>query len=258
MPDVIYERTGRIGRITFDRPAKLNALTDWGIQDLAAALYAFDDDEDAWVGVVSGNGRAFSTGADVNQRQNRTPEEIKKLGGLQPRGIGFRDGFLGQVRMKPLIAAVHGYALGMGLRIAMYCDLFVAAVGTTFQITEVPRGVDAVGFWMLLADRLGSAFADDVCVTGRRWMAEEPESRALFTRLAPSGEHLAVAEELAEMVASNPPLAVRNIIRARRAHLAQIELDSEAHADRTLVHTEDFREAVRAHLERRPPVFHGR
>lgn len=258
MADVTYERTGRIGRITFDRPAKLNALTDSGINDLRDALYAFDDDEDARVGIISGNGRAFTTGADVNQRQNRSQEEIRKMGGLQPRGVGFHDGFFGNIRMKPLIAAVHGYALGMGLRIATNCDLFVAAEGTVFQITEVPRGVDAVGFWMMLADRAGRAFADDVCVTGRKWLAEEPRSQSLFTRLAPAGKHLEVAEELAEMVAANPPLAVRNIVRVRRNHIARMDLDSDALADRTLVHTDDFREAVKAHLEKRTPVFHGR
>lgn len=258
MPDVVYRRTGRIGHITFDRPSKLNALTDSGIQDLQNALFAFDDDDEALVAIVAGNGRAFSTGADVNQRQNRPPEEVKRLGGLQPRGVGFREGFFGQIRMKPLIAAVHGYALGMGMRIAMYCDLMVAAEGTVFQVTEVPRGVDAVGFWMMLADRVGAAFADDVCITGRKWFAEDPIGRTMLTRLTPPNGHLDAAEELAEMVAANPPLAVRNIVRTRRGHLAEVELRGEHQADRSLVLSEDFREAVRAHLEKRPPVFHGR
>jgi enoyl-CoA hydratase/carnithine racemase len=258
MADVRYERTGKIGRITFDRPAKLNALTDDGLDDLRNCLYQYDDDDAAWVAIISGNGRAFTTGADVRQRQNRPVEEIRKLGGLQPRGNGFREGILGHVKMKPIIGAVHGYALGMGLRIAMYCDLLVASEGTLFQVTEVPRGVDAVGFWMLLADRVGSAFADDVCVTGRMWRAEDATGKGLLTRLAPAGEHLAVAEELAEMVLGNPPLAVRNVVRARRARLARIELESEQQADRTLVLSEDFREAVRAHLEKRPATFNAR
>ena len=136
--------------------------------------------------------------------------------------------------------------------------LLVAAEGTIFQVTEVPRGVDAVGFWTLLADRVGSAFADDVCVTGRRWYAEEPAGKGLLTRLAPPGQHVGVAEELAEMVLANPPLAVRNVVRARRARLAALELESEHQADRTLVLSEDFREAVKAHLEKRPATFKGR
>lgn len=256
--DVRYERHERIGHIVLDRPAKLNALTDGGIINLREALEAFDDDDEAWVGIISGEGRAFCSGADVRQRQARPPEEIARLGGLQPRNANLREVFNTQIRMKPIIAAVHGMVLGAAVRIALHSDLLVASEGTIFQVTEVARGVDAVGFWILISDRVGTTFADDVCITGRRWLADEPAAQRLLTCLASPGEHLKVAEELASKILQNPPLAVRNIVRARRARIERLEHEGKIQADRSLLFTEDFRESVQAFLEKRPPVYKGK
>src|SRR5262249_45113142 len=147
---------------------------------------------------------------------------------------------------------------GAAVRIMLHCDLVVASEGTSFQVTEVARGVDALGYWLLIADRAGTTFADDVCLTARRWMAEEPNSRRLFTCLAAPGEHLTIAEELAAQILQNPPLAVRNVVRARRARIERIELEGRAMEDRSLPFTDDFRESVSAFLEKRPPVYRGR
>ena len=257
MTDVSYELTGRIARVTLDRPAKLNAFTDDMVAELRSAFDRFDDDDEAWCAIVSGNGRAFSSGADVRQRQDRTSDEIAKLGGLHARGASIRGVLAGQTRMKPVVAAVHGYAFGAGLKLALYCDQLVAAEGTQFQATEVSRGLDCTDVWFMLSDRVGSQFASDVCVTGRRWQADEPAAVGFATRIAPVGTHLAVAEELAAQIVTNPPLAVRSVVRARRLRLAELELASSRQADRSLVHSGDFRESVKAYLEKRIPVYRG-
>src|ERR1700677_4077160 len=104
MTDVSYELTGRIARVRLDRPAKRNAFTDDMVAELRSAFDRFDDDDKAWCAIVSGNGRAFSSGADVRQRQDRTSDEIAKLGGLHARSASIRGVLAGQTRMKPVVA----------------------------------------------------------------------------------------------------------------------------------------------------------
>jgi enoyl-CoA hydratase/carnithine racemase len=258
MAIVEYRRAERVAYITLNRPEKLNAFSDEMSQALYAALYQFYDDEDAWIAIVSGNGRAFCSGADVKQRQLRPVEEMRKLGGPAGREGNIRAPFFRPPVAKPIIAAVHGYALGAGLRIALYCDMTVAAKGTRFQVTEVTRGVDGTPFWMMLRERAGSGFADDVCLTARMWDAEEAFRLSLVNRLAEPGAHLQEAEKLAAAILGNPPLAVRALVEARRSALEKIDREAYAIRPRNLHLSEDFRESARAFVEKRRPVYQGR
>jgi enoyl-CoA hydratase/carnithine racemase len=253
-----YRRQEAIAYLTFNRPEKLNAFSDEMSAALCDALYRFYDDEEAMIAIISGNGRAFCSGADVKQRQLRPAEELKRLGGPAGREGNFRQPFFKPPRGKPIIAAMHGYVYGAGVRIALYCDLTVAAKGTKFQVTEVPRGVNGVPFWMMLTARGAGTFADDVCLTGRTWLAEEAMRYNLLNRLAEPGEHLQEAEKLAHEVLRNPPLAVRAVVDARRAALDEIDVKAHAIGPRGLHLTEDFRESARAFVEKRKPVYHGR
>lgn len=255
---ITYERRGRIGYITLNRPDKLNAISDAMSEQLCAALYRLDDDPDAWVGIVSGNGRIFCSGADVQQRQLRSREELERLGGPAGRGTSVTVPLYRATNFKPVIAAVHGYALGLGLLLALVSDLLVASEGTKFQLTEVRRGLNGGFFRALLAQRGGGGFADDVAVSARFFSAEEAAAVRVVQHLAKAGEHLSVAEEAAHEILKNPPLAVRAIVRERRAGLEEIE--ARAYATRTpnLHLTEDFRESSLAFMEKRTPVFHGR
>lgn len=260
MTEVRYESRGRIGYIVLDRPEKLNALTDQGFLDFRLAMDEFDDDEEAWVAILYGVGRAFSSGADVGQRQNRSPQEIRRLGSLRGhRDADITTAFSTQRHCKPIIAAVHGYAIGGALRMALHSDAIVAAAGTVFQVTEVARGVDAGLFWRLLSDRMGTGFADKVCLSGRRWSPEDPWAVGFATETTEPGKHLEAAEALAAEILRNPPLAVRAIVRTRRARIQQSELDARNALDRSLILSEDFRESVRAFVEKREPAtYHAR
>ena len=133
---VLYDKKGPICYITLNRPEKLNAATDQLVEDVNDALFEFDADPDLHVAILSGAGRAFCSGADVQQRQLRTREEMRRLGG--PAGRRSRDNDLGEaVNWKPVIAAVHGYALGLGYSLSQSCDLVVAAEG--HEVPD-PRG----------------------------------------------------------------------------------------------------------------------
>ena len=255
---VEYKEQGGIGYITLNRPEKLNAFSDDMSADFMKALYDLNDDPKAQVGILSGTGRAFCSGADVKQRQLRSREEYEKLGGAAGRHVNYREALFRSSQSKPIIAAVHGYALGIGLRLSMYSDMLVAAKGTKFQVTEVPRGINGIPFWMMLNQVGAGVFATDVSMTGRIWLAEEAAANGLITRLAEPGEHLQEAEKLAREVLKNPPLAVRAIVEARRASLEELEVKAYAIRPRTLHLSEDFRESALAYVEKRAPVFKGR
>ena len=255
---VEYRQQESIGYITLNRPEKLNAFSDDMSVALCEALYRFYDDESAMVAIICGNGRAFCSGADVKQRQLRSQEEMKKLGGPAGREGNFRQLFFKPPHPKPIIAAMHGYAYGAGLRIALYCDLTVASRGTKFQVTEVARGINGVPFWMMLTAKGAGSFADDVCMTGRVWLAEEGFRYNLLNRLTEPGEHVQEAEKLAREVLGNPPLAVRAIVETRRSALEEIDVKAHALRPRGLHLTEDFRESARAFVEKRKPFYHGR
>lgn len=266
MPDVPstglveYERDNNVAILTLNRPDKLNAFSDELVGALADALRRFDIDRDAHIAIIHGRGRAFSSGADVHQRQLRKREEFEALGGPQGWGTNSFDLLTRSVNWKPVIAAAHGYVLGLAVGIVFDCDLIVAETNTKFQITETSRGLGSAKYWAALAERGGGAFANEVALTGRFFTAEEAAAYNLISRVAPEGKHLPVAMELARDVAANPPLSVRSTVRVRRWLTAQHAREViNMTAGEKLYLTEDFQEAARAFAEKRKPGrFKGR
>lgn len=257
---VLYACQDRIATLTLNRPEKLNAFSDDLVRHLADALRRFDLDPEAEVAIITGAGRAFSSGADVHQRQLRRREEFIEHGGPQGWGANSADLLTRSVNWKPVIAAPHGYAMGLALGIVLECDLIVAQAGTRFQITETSRGLGGSKYWALLNFRGAAAFAAEVALTGRFFTAEEALAAGIIHRVAPAGRHLEAARELAAEVAKNPPLSVRATVRTRRWYLDQIGREVAMQtAPLKLYLTEDFHEAARAFAEKRKPgPFKGR
>ena len=257
---VSYERQGAIVTLTLNRPEKLNAFNDELVVALGEGLRRFDGDPDAHVAIIRGSGRAFSSGADVHQRQLRKRDEFERLGG--PQGFGAHSGDLltRSVNWKPVIAAAHGYVLGLAVGIVLECDLIVCEAGTRFQVTETPRGLGGAKYWALLDHRGAGAFALEVSLTGRFFTAEEALAAGLINRVAPEGKMMDVAMELAEAVAANPPLSVRATVRSRRWYMAQLGREVMMQNEPLKLYlTEDFQEAARAFAEKRKPgPFKGR
>ena len=184
---VEYSCDNQIATLTLNRPEKLNAFSDDLVRHLADALRRFDLDPQAEVAVICGAGRAFSSGADVHQRQLRRREEFLQHGGPQGWGANSADLLTRSVNWKPVIAAPHGYAMGLALGIVLECDLIVAEAGTKFQITETSRGLGGAKYWALLNFRGAAAFAAEVALTGRFFTAEEalpPASSIAWPRRA--------------------------------------------------------------------------
>ena len=168
---------------------------------------------------------------------------------------------LRSVNWKPIIASVHGYALGMGTALALECDLLVAEAGTKFQVTETPRGLaSGAKIWAVLRFRGLGSFATDVALSGRYFTAEEALSAGVIDRLAPTGTCLDVARDLASAITRNPPLAVRATVMARRWAMIDSRREIERYVTLNKLYlTEDFAESARAFAEKRPAgPFKGR
>src|SRR6202790_157577 len=134
---VEYSCAERIATITLNRPDKLNAVSDEVVRQLDEALHRFDLDPEAEVAILNGRGRAFSSGADVRQRQLRSREEFQNLGGPQGRGANSADLLTRAVNWKPVIAAVHGYVLGLALGLTLECDLIVRSEEHTSELQSL-------------------------------------------------------------------------------------------------------------------------
>jgi enoyl-CoA hydratase/carnithine racemase len=257
---VHYERDGNVVTMTLNRPEKLNAFSDELVVALGARLRQFDAEQDAHLAIITGDGRAFSTGADVHQRQLRSREEFERLGGPQGFGANSGDLLVKSVNWKPVIASAHGYVMGLAVGIVLECDLIVAEEGTQFQITETSRGLGAPKYWGLMNFRHAGAFGTEMALTGRFFSAEEAFEAGVINRVAPKGKHLEVARELAAEVCKNPPLSVRATVRSRRWYMNKMSQEIMMHsAPLKLYLTEDFHEAASAFAEKRKPrPFKGR
>ena len=244
MPELLvdYECRDRIATITLNRPDKLNAVNDDMVRQIAAALLrstpiAKRTSRSCAAAVVPSPAAPTFANARCARARNSKPR------GAQAQDASSHELLLRSVNWKPVIAAVHGYVLGLALGLVLDCDLIVAEAGTKFQVTETPRGLSGAKYWAMLNFRGGGAFATDVSLTGRFFTAEEAHAAGIIERIAPSGGFLDAACVLAADIAKNPPLGVRSTIRARRWYMGQLSREVLMQVNLAKLHlTEDFAE----------------
>jgi enoyl-CoA hydratase/carnithine racemase len=210
---VTYETSEGIAHIAFDRREKHNALRDEDLEALSLAVQRLDGDDEANIAILSGNGRSFSSGGDLQARLQKSMEEGSTSG-----RVNEREAFLECENWKPIIAAVHGYCLGHALATALLCDHLVADRTAMFQVTETKVGLAMPSLLPLLGH---PAFANDVAMTGRMFSAEEAWNGGMVTRLVDEGDHLGAAEDLARQILENPQTPVRQFVRVRRRLIVQ-------------------------------------
>lgn len=245
-----------VGLVTLNRPKALNALNDQVMDELCAALQAFDADDSIGAMVITGSDRAFAAGADIAAMVDWTYMDVY-LGDFLSRNWDP----LRQIR-KPLIAAVGGFALGGGCELAMICDLVIASESARFGQPEIKLGViPGAGGTQRLPRAVGKAKAMDLCLTGRMMDAQEAERAGLVSRVVPPERVLSEALEVGATIAgySRPSvlMAKEAINRAFEAPLSE-GLLFERRLFHSLFATDDQTEGMRAFLEKRPPVFKQR
>lgn len=257
---VLYERKGHIFYVTMNRPERLNAFGPELSAGLAEAWRTFRADRDAWVAVWHGNGRAFSSGADL------------KAAASGEMGSGNDAFWHGNAEdrqhkeliycYKPIVSAVHGYCIGAGFMGFLFTDIRIAAEGTTFWYPEALRGIPQTGQGpSMLPKQIPYAIAMQMLLLGERIDAAEAYRVGLVNKVVPPDQLMETAQEYAERLVANPPLAIRLVKEcARLGQDYPMEVVGRlgvaiAQLNRL---TEDSKEGPRAFAEKRTAVFQGR
>jgi enoyl-CoA hydratase len=251
--NILVEARGRVGLITLNRPAALNAINDALMDELVAALAAFDADAGIGAMVLTGSAKAFAAGADIAAMRDLDYMQVYTADYITRNWEGIR-----RLR-KPLIAAVAGYALGGGCELAMMCDFIIAADTARFGQPEIKLGViPGAGGTQRLPRAVGKAKAMDMCLTGRMMDAAEAERGGLVARVVAADklldEALAVAASIAELSLPAVMMVKESINRAFESSLTEGAL-FERRAFHSLFSTADQKEGMTAFLEKRKPIF---
>jgi enoyl-CoA hydratase/carnithine racemase len=255
---LLVEREGRLAHLILNRPEVLNAIDNTLGQELGAACESLANDESIWAVILRGAGeRAFCAGADLKARLNFTPEQWAAQREL------FRDMFR-KVRgvPQPMIAAVHGFALGGGTELAMSADFVVATDDAVFGLTEVSLGIIPGGGGTQNLPRLiGRNRAKELIFSARRFKADEAKALGLANHVVPRAELLSKATALAEEILKNSPFAIRQAKWAidNGADLPfEDGIQREHEAYLRAIASADRQEGITAFNERRAPRFSGR
>jgi enoyl-CoA hydratase len=249
---ILAETRGRVGLITLNRPAQLNALNDQLITELNEALDGFEADEAIGAIVVTGSEKAFAAGADIKEMQAKTYIEAYKSDFIASWER------ITRVR-KPVIAAVAGFALGGGCELAMSCDLIIAADTAKFGQPEIKLGImPGAGGTQRLIRAVGKSKAMELCLTGRMMDAAEAERAGLVARVVPAADLIADALKTAETIAANSLTATMMtkdcVNRAYETTLAE-GIRYERRTFHALFATHDQKEGMAAFLEKRKAAF---
>ncbi len=254
---ILLEVAGGVATVTLNRPERLNTIDLPALESLVAVLDGVAADPEVRCVVLAGSGRLFCAGADQGEMVPRTAAQWERI----------VDRYLDPVRRicamdKPVIARLHGDAVGGGLGLALACDFRIASVEARLCAPFVKIGLagcDMSAGWFL-PRLVGLGRATELMMTGRFVGAAEAERIGLVTRAVPAGELDSAVAGLAEGLAAGPPIALAYTKQAIRRSLERSmegEFDFEIRAQVQCLQTADHREGLAAFRERRAPRFEG-
>jgi enoyl-CoA hydratase len=257
------ERDGHIVTLTLNRPETRNSMTPAMGEEIVRAVEELRGDETVRAVVITGAGKAFSSGGDLRMlaRDTGAAETAGPSMAGSPREFYTR--FL-SIRGLPVptIAAINGHAIGAGFCFALACDIRIAAEDVKMGMTFARLGIHpGMGATYLLPRLVGTARACDLFFTGRIIDAAEAERLGIVNRVVPRAELEGAMQELTREIASSAPIALRMIKKAIYRgieHSLEDMLDYESLQQGITFTTEDAREGVRAVMEKRAPSFRGR
>jgi enoyl-CoA hydratase len=251
--NILVETRGRVGLVTLNRPKQLNALNDALMNELGAALGAFDGDDGIGAIVITGNAKAFAAGADIGAMATWSYMDVYRSDYITRNWETLRS-----IR-KPVIAAVGGFALGGGCELAMMCDIVIAADDARFGQPEIRLGIiPGAGGTQRLPRAIGKAKAMDMILTARMIGADEAERAGLVSRVVPAkslvDDAVAVAATICEFSLPSVMMAKEAVNRAFEGTLSD-----GVHFERRLFHslfaTEDQKIGMKAFVEKQKPEF---
>ncbi len=256
--NTLYEKKDGMATITINRPQAMNALNEETIPEILSRLQDAEKDENVRVIVITGAGeKAFCAGLDLKPMR-----DINVIKAVETSKRGQKLTLAIEEVGKPVIAAINGYALGGGLELAMACDIRIASEKAKIGQPEVNVGlIPGWGGTQRLPRLVGKGIAKELIFTGKMIDAKTAERIGLVNVVVPSDELMSTVEELAKVIMSKPPIAIR---LAKELINSSIETDQgtglvhEAEAFGILSSTEDYREGVSAFIEKRKPEYKGK
>lgn len=247
---------GHLAIVELNRPEVLNACNMALLEGYIDCFDALTDRQDIWCVILRGKGRAFSTGADQKERPSMSLQQIRRRRRIAPAAFGAPRRF-----PFPVIAQVHGFALGGGVELALNCDLIVAAEGTVFGMIESLRGsIPAGGGTQLLPRLIGPARAKELIYTGRKFRIEEIADWGLVSHIVPEAELESRTMALALEILAAAPVSLAQCKRAIDRGM-DMDFDNgvllEAALYERVLTTQDRLEALAAYKEKRAANFKG-
>ncbi|MFF2753659.1 enoyl-CoA hydratase/isomerase family protein [Psychrobacillus sp. NPDC058041] len=247
--------TGNVGVIELNRPRQLNSLNRKMVNEIVVAMEGFDQDEKVRVIVLTGKGRAFSAGADIDEMMDDNPISLEQLN-------QFADWDRFSLIKKPIIGAVKGFVFGGGFELALCCDLLIAASGTDFSFPEVGLGVmPGAGGTQRLTKLAGRTKALEWLWTGERISAETALKHAVINKIVASELLMEETMKFADRLAKQPPLSLR-LIKDSVNKAVDYSLYEGMQYERKnfylLFGTQDQKEGMNAFVEKRKPNYQGK